>query len=70
MKKMLRIQKQKERKERERQIKQGQKVSIDVSDITITQEQTDQLFEKYTHSKKNQEVTEEWNGHFVENQEK
>lgn len=57
MKKMLRIQKQKERKERERQLKKGQKVSMDVSDITITEEQTSQLFEKYTHSKKNQDVS-------------
>ena len=38
VKKMLRIQRQKERKERERQIKNGKDVSMDVSDVVITEE--------------------------------
>lgn len=56
MKKMLRIQKQKERKERERLQKNGKEVSMDLSDVVITEEQTQQLLTKYSQSKKNQDV--------------
>lgn len=56
MKKMLRIKKQKERKERERLLKKGKVVSMDLSDVVITEEQTQQLLTKYSQSKKSQEV--------------
>ena len=57
MKKMLRIQKQKERKEREKQMKEGKEVTMDVSDVVITESETLKLLDKYANSKRVLEVS-------------